>query len=33
MLRNCTCNATGPTKDQKLACSDNPGENIWCKME
>ena len=23
----------GPRKDQKFVCSDNPGQNIWNKIE
>ena len=31
MSKNWSWKGTGPSTDQKFACSDNPGQNIWNK--
>ena len=33
MSKNWSWKGTGPSKYKKFACSDNPGQNIWNKME
>ena len=33
MFKKWSWKGTGPSKDQKFACSDNPGQNIWTKLE
>ena len=33
MSKNWSCKETVPGKDQKCACSDNSGQNIWNKVE
>ena len=33
MSKNWSWKGTAPSKDQEIACSDNPGQNIWDKME
>ena len=33
MLKSLSWKGTGPSQDQKIACSDNPGQNIWNKIE
>ena len=33
MSKNWSWKEAGPRKDQNLACSDNPGQDIWNKME
>ena len=32
MLKNWNWKGTGPSWNQKLACSVNPGQNIWNKI-
>ena len=32
MSKNWSWKGTGPSKDKKFACSDNPGQNISNKM-
>ena len=33
MSKNWSWKGTRPRKDQNFACSDNPGQSIWRKME
>ena len=33
MTKNMSWEGTWPSKGQKCACSDNPGQNIWNKIE
>ena len=33
MSKKWSWKGTGPSKDQKFACTDNPRQNIWNKME
>ena len=33
MSKNWSWKGTGLRKDKKFACSDDPGQNIWNKME
>ena len=33
MSKNWSWKGTVPSKDQKFTYSDNPGQNIWNKME
>ena len=32
MSQNWNWKETGPSKDKKLSCSDNPGQKFWTKM-
>ena len=33
MSKNWSWKRTGLSQGQKCACSDNPGQNVWNKME
>ena len=33
MSKNWSWKGTEPSKDKKCACSDNPGQNNWNKIE
>ena len=33
MCKNSSLKETGPSYGQKFVCSDNPGQNIWHKVE
>ena len=33
MSKNWSWKRPGSSKDTKFACSDNPGQNVWNKMQ